>query len=301
MAIAKSEIANITRSIYQNSEDRGYFAVADTLRAIACWLPPGAVSQWAEVFRALGQQCPGTLRYDILLGIADAAESVPATKWIPLWVNAAESAKIHPVSHLLCAGPHMSLEVRSVVESVVLAKNTRNGWFGDIVDIRDIDDVELRGWILRLKDGAPLRNLVAAEPVVLERSSASRVIRVGEGCCFTALRSGVLSTKSLGTVIRLSGNAEVIGDIDAKSVAAISVGENCRVGGVVTARRILEPGFASMSKGIRWNGKTHPFNGFRLLEQDETLRDPIVVPESLGEMLHHIPCFGWMGVSYGEA
>lgn len=301
MQISKLELATITKSIFYSCKDEGYFAVADTLLEISRWLPQYAVNHWHEIFRELGRLCPKTLRYDLVLGIADAAERLPANRWIPTWVEAAKSAKIHPVSHLLCAGPHMSPKVRSFVESFILDKNTRNGWFGDIIDIRDTDDVGQRGWILRLKDGAPLRNLVAAEPVVLERSSASRVIRVGEGCCFTALRSGVLSTKSLGTVIRLSGNAEVIGDIDAKSVAAISVGENCRVGGVVTARRILEPGFASMSKGIRWNGKTHPFHCFRLLEQDETLRDPVVVPQSLGEMLHHIPCFGWMGVSYGEA
>ncbi len=270
----------------------GVAAVVETLLGLTQVIPATACEKWNEVFGILGCAHSGMRRFDLILGVARAAEFVAPQLWLPLWIRAGAAAKIHPVSHLTCICPETSPRVREIVELVVRDENARHGWFSSLTDIRDIEDLAYRGWILELATNRPITNLLAAEPVALWAAPSESAVVVGNGCCLFGLNG---ATNLSYRTIRVRDNAIVVGDINACSIPQVSVARGCQVGGDIVARRILEPGFTACACGVQWKGVNYEFHHFHAVPADGSrLANPVVIPHSLGILVSHLDGCAWL-------
>ena len=274
-----------------------------TLLAMAEHVPPGASGKWKRIFRELGRMHAHTGRFDLILGIYLALPHFLAQEWLPAWIQAMPSAKIHPISLLLCLRPEDE-PFNGMIDGHLRELNAKHKWFEGWEEHFDRKSEFYPRWTLNLRPGRAADNVLSSDSMEVVDTISSKGLQIGEGWCVNILHCatgghwfGCRIGRDL-TVIRCLCLMQVVGPISVKTTV--------QVAGICLPQRLLRGGVdmplpdgIRKDIGIRIQGKTGDYEGVTGCRAWDGLEHCLTIPESYVALVAHLEECRWMQPKQG--
>ena len=269
-----------------------------TLLAMAEHVPPGASGKWKRIFRELGRMHAHTGRFDLILGIYLALPHFLAQEWLPAWIQAMPSAKIHPISLLLCLRPDDG-PFKEMIDGHLRELNAKHKWFEGWEEHFDRKCEFHPRWTLKLRPGRAVDYVLCSDSMVVIDITGSKKLQIGNCWCVNHLdcvTGGHWFGCRIGWDLTVIGSLclmDVVGPVSVKST--VQVAGSCfpqRLSGASEDMPI--PNGIRKDIGIRIQGRAGCYNGvigYRVWEGQENC---LTIPESYVALVAHLERCRWM-------
>jgi len=293
MRLKTNEMKDLVRTMHAVSGGSQTDGVMTSLLALAEVLPPrGAMREWETAFRFLGKlHRNNPIWFDIVAGIYKALLECGLKAWIRTWMLSIRAASIHPVSLLLCCPGNAEVH-QEMIASVFHKLNAEYWWMVGAVDRTHGRSIYTRAWELQIYPGVFLDNVLSTEPIIVESMTPYDRLMIGSRWCVYAL---TLISPSPGRGPGfLASDLTTITELDLRYChGPMMIQPTTRVGGMLSLNAkvqnlLLDEYCYEAGKGIQFRNRQYWTRFFKLHPVDRPiLRDPIIIPESLGSMLMH--------------
>ena len=260
------------------------------LTELMMYLKPRDKSAWVEIFKLLGEQHPGTQRFQIIYGVfLVIREADDKILWLTAWVEAIQAARIHPLSVPLCATYQDDWLRRATLEVYNnLYPNSRK--FPKIIDMKDTKHKRCGNFTqIEIPADCSVTNLVSSVDLLVGEQRRGSICSIGMGWCVQGL--ALLEMPSL---VEIGPNLVVITHLHLGGLKKSSViHDDSKVGGVTMVWANNSQGWTSDPRrlpGGNWDNGV----GIRQIDMDfswcrsgglrakvDELSNPIILPDCL--------------------